>query len=69
MHPLTAYRASQGLTMEAFAALIGATKGAVSKWEQRLAEPRATYRQKIFEVTDGKVIPADLVMPATEAVR
>lgn len=61
-HPLTRYRNANGLTLDAFAALIGASKGSVSKWERGLAEPRPKYRRLIADVTNGQVAPADLLV-------
>lgn len=58
-HPLTQFRAKAGQTLEEFGKLIGATKGAVSKWENGKAVPRRAYVAKITEITKGKVTPAD----------
>lgn len=66
-HPLTLYRERHQLTFEAFAALVGATKGMVWKWENRVAEPRARYRQAIVDATGGEVTHADLlILPERE---
>lgn len=61
-HPLTLYRERHQLTLEAFAALVGATKGMVWKWENRVAEPRARYRQAIVDATGGEISHADLLI-------
>ena len=65
-HPLTLYRERHGLTLEAFAARVGATKGMVSKWERRVAEPRPKYRAAIVEATSGAVRHADLLIVEVE---
>lgn len=65
-HPLTRYRKAQNLTLEAFAALVGAKKSMVWKWENGAAEPRAKYRQKIVEVTKGDVSTLDLLGGTTK---
>ena len=57
-HALTRYRAEKELTLEAFAARIGAAKSMVWKWENG-AIPRALYMQKIAAETDGAVTPND----------
>lgn len=61
-HPLSLYRERHQLTLEAFAARIGATKGMVWKWENRVAEPRSRYRQAIVDATGGEVSHADLLI-------
>ena len=53
-HPLTKYRTDHALTLEAFAAKIGASKGMVSKWENGTI-PRPVYMQLIVEETCGEV--------------
>lgn len=66
-HALTTYREDNGkLSLEAFAALIGAHKGMVYKWENG-AIPRRAYMEKIQEVTGGKVTAADWYMPVEAA--
>lgn len=59
MHPLTDYRNLHSLSMEAFAAAIGASKGMVSKWERWIARPNERYMQLIFEATQGSITPND----------
>lgn len=57
-HPLTTYRVSQGnMTLDAFAKLVGASKGTVSKWENGTI-PRRDQMMKIIEVTNGEVTSA-----------
>lgn len=58
-HPLTAYRAANGLTLEAFGNIVGATKGTVWKWENGKAIPRPPYMRKISESTSYSVSPND----------
>ncbi len=54
-HPITLYREEHGLTLEAFAALLGNTnKSVVLKWE-RGALPRRELMQRIEEATKGAV--------------
>lgn len=54
-HPIAHYRAEKRLTLEAFGALVGATKGMVSKWEAGKALPRPLYMSRIVDVTGGAV--------------
>jgi transcriptional regulator with XRE-family HTH domain len=66
-HALTRYRDSKGLTLEAFAILIGAGKGMVWKWENGKAIPRPNYMQKIAAETGGTVTANDWYGIVTEA--
>lgn len=66
-HPITIYRKTHGLTLEAFGALIGATKSAVWKWENWVAEPRRKHRIEIIRVTGGEITAADFLEPADTA--
>lgn len=63
MHPLTKYRAANGLTMERFAQMVGVQRAAVSKWEKG-SIPRPAIMRRIAEVTGGAVTAADFYAPA-----
>ena len=66
-HPLTRYRRDQKLTLEAFGALVGASKSTVLKWE-RGAMPRRGACERIFAVTGGRLRRTDFARGAsTEA--
>ncbi|WP_417281060.1 MULTISPECIES: helix-turn-helix domain-containing protein [Alphaproteobacteria] len=67
-HPLTLYRERHGLTLEAFAMRVGATKGTVSKWERRIAEPRPRYRAAIIDATAAELTHADLLIAEGEII-
>jgi transcriptional regulator with XRE-family HTH domain len=54
MHPIKAYRAARGLSLEEFGALIGVGKSVVSKWERGI-QPSPESTVKIDEATDGAV--------------
>lgn len=60
-HPLTKYRRDNGLTQEALGALIGASKGMVSKWEAGAVIPRPVFIAKIEAVT-GEVVSASQIV-------
>ena len=60
-HPLTKYRRDNGLTQEALGALIGASKGMVSKWEAGAVIPRPAFIAKIEAVT-GEVVSASQIV-------
>ena len=62
-HALTKFRENNGLSLEAFATLIGASKSQVWKWENLQAEPRPVFRKKIIEATTGIVTASDLLIP------
>lgn len=47
------------MTGLAFANLVGAQKGLVSKWRRGNVRPSRHYYQKIYEVTGGRVTPND----------
>ncbi|SDP92353.1 hypothetical protein SAMN05428967_4449 [Phyllobacterium sp. YR620] len=64
-HALTKYRIETGLSLEAFGALIGASKSMVWKWEAGAAIPRRKYLERIFTVTAGKVPPSAFVAVLT----
>jgi transcriptional regulator with XRE-family HTH domain len=49
------WRIEKGLTLDALAASISASKSMVSKWERGTAIPRRQSMQKILEVTEGQV--------------
>lgn len=66
-HALTSYREANGLTLDAFAAKIGAAKSMVWKWENGKAVPRHAYMQKIITETGGAVTPNDWYQRAVEA--
>lgn len=61
-HPLTAFRRSRKLSLEAFGALVGASKSMVWKWEHGKAVPRPRYAQRIYAITKAKVTPNDFVL-------
>ena len=54
MSNIRPYREKHGLTLEAFGALVGVKKSAVSKWE-RGVQPSAVSAILIERVTDGEV--------------
>lgn len=58
-HKLTLYRKTHDLTLEAFGARIGATKGMVSKWESGRATPRRHFLALIESATGGEVTAID----------
>jgi transcriptional regulator with XRE-family HTH domain len=63
-HPLTRYRQrNNGMTLEAFAECVGATKSMVLKWE-RGAVPRRKYCERILQATNGEVTPSHFVFAA-----
>lgn len=61
-HALTKYRKRRGMTLDAFGALVGATKGMISKWETGKAVPRRHFIERIVAVTNGEVSAADLML-------
>lgn len=65
-HALTSYRKEHQLTVDAFAARIGASKSMVSKWENGKAVPRPAYMQKIIAETGGAVTANDWYRAAAE---
>jgi len=65
-HALTRYRKDTGLTLEAFAARIGASKGTISKWENGKAIPRPDSMRKITELTERSVTANDWYAEATQ---
>lgn len=60
-HPLTKYRRENGLTQEAFGALVGASKGMISKWEAGHVLPRPVFIARIETVTREYVSASQLV--------
>lgn len=54
-HPLTVWRKSRNMTLEAFATAVNRSKGTVCKWEKGLMKPRPDCIRKIEEVTKRKV--------------
>lgn len=60
-HPIRAYREANGLTLEAFGALVGSNKSAVFKWEGGLG-PAPQTAIKIEEATGGD-IPRHVLRP------
>ena len=58
-HALTKYRSEKGLTLEAFASLVGAAKGMVWQWENGGRIPRRATMEKIIEITGGAVTAND----------
>lgn len=58
-HRLTDYRKKAGLSLQAFAAKVGATKSAVWKWETRVVIPRKETMRRIVKATGGAVMVAD----------
>ena len=55
------FRQAKGITQDALAEAIGATKGMVSKWERGGAMPRRQYLEAIYQFTDGAVTANDFV--------
>lgn len=53
-HPIAAYRKAHALTLEAFGALVGANKSAVSKWESGQG-PAPLTAIKIEDATGGGI--------------
>lgn len=51
MHPIRAYRDRNRLTQDQLAERLGVTAATVSRWEQRLREPRGTDLQKLCSET------------------
>ncbi|CAN5477971.1 hypothetical protein BH10PSE7_BH10PSE7_15180 [soil metagenome] len=63
-HPLTIFREAHDLTLEQFAAQIGASKGMVWKWENGTI-PRRRHAERILKATGGAVTPTDFVLNGT----
>lgn len=59
-HPLTRYRDSLGLTLEAFGLLVGVGKAAVLKWESGQV-PRPETLDRIRTATHGALSPDDFI--------
>jgi transcriptional regulator with XRE-family HTH domain len=55
------FRQSKGITQDALAEAVGATKGMVSKWERGEAMPRRQYLEAIYQFTDGAVTANDFM--------
>jgi transcriptional regulator with XRE-family HTH domain len=53
-HPISRYREAKGLTLEAFGALVGVQKAAVSKWEAGKG-PKPSLVIEIERVTGGEL--------------
>lgn len=60
-HPITSYRHLHGLSLAAFAAPLGASKGMVSKWERGLTLPARRYRDRIAATYGLRLVPSDSV--------
>tara|TARA_R100000365_G_C2748614_1_gene80774 strand:- start:16233 stop:16436 length:204 start_codon:yes stop_codon:yes gene_type:complete len=64
---LTNYLSTNGISDEAFAALVGVTSHGVRKWRYGERVPRPDQMRKISEVTAGKVQPNDFILEAGNA--
>ena len=56
---LRQYISIKKMTASAFADLVGANKGLVSKWINNTVRPTERYYIKINTITKGKVMPND----------
>jgi transcriptional regulator with XRE-family HTH domain len=65
MHPLTSYRKHAGLTLEAFAAMVGTSKSWLSRIEARLDMPSTDLIARIIRESDGKVSANDFFAEAS----
>ena len=59
LHPITKFRSENDLTLEAFGAMIGVQKAAVSKWESGVS-PSPASAIEIDRATNGRVSKSDL---------
>jgi transcriptional regulator with XRE-family HTH domain len=60
-HPLTRYRKARGLTIDAFAAKIGASKATISRLEGGLQDPSFALVRRIIAETEGEISADDFV--------
>ncbi len=66
-HPLAEYRATHGLTMAEFGALIGVDKGTISRWESGDRFPGREFWTRIREITGLGVDDLSNAMPVQDA--
>jgi transcriptional regulator with XRE-family HTH domain len=60
-HPLTRYRQRHGLTLAAFAKLVGTTKGTISRIETGTREPAVSLLRQIVAATRHEVSADDII--------
>jgi transcriptional regulator with XRE-family HTH domain len=60
-HPLTRYRQRHGLTLAAFATLVGTTKGTISRIETGTREPAMSLLRQIVAATNYEVSADDII--------
>lgn len=72
-HPIAQFRRTNNLSIEAFGALVGVGKSAVSKWELRRSGPSVAMALKIEEVTERRLtreqLRPDIWPPNVEGAR
>ena len=66
-HPLRRFRSAHNLSLDAFAALVGASKATISRIETGKASLSADLMRRIAVATGGEVSPNDLVAAAAPA--
>jgi DNA-binding XRE family transcriptional regulator len=60
-HALTRYRRTHRLSLDAFAALVDASKATISRLEARIQDPSFDLVRRIIAATDGEVTADDFV--------
>lgn len=63
-HPLKIFRLSRDLSLDAMAAKLGVSKTSVSRIENSKQDCSSDLLRKIAEVTEGVVLPNDIVLIA-----
>ena len=58
---LKVWLAYNDMTQKQFADLVGTTPAVVTHWVRGQHYPRPRFLEKIAEVTDGKVLPKDMI--------